>query len=108
MMVDGNNFRAVSGGSVHVGDANHDGYADVFVQGWNGDFYADLYLNQKNGTFSRSEALSQLFTASQAAETVFADINGDGYDDFVEINSNAANLFINNQDNTFTKYDETG
>ena len=106
-VVDGNDFRAVSGGSVHVGDANHDGYADVFVQGWNGDFYADLYLNQKNGTFSRSEALSQLFTASQAAETVFADINGDGYDDFVEINSNAANLFINNQDNTFTKYDET-
>ena len=37
-VVDGNNFRAVSGGSVHVGDANHDGYADVFVQGWNGDF----------------------------------------------------------------------
>lgn len=105
--VDGNDFRAVSGGSVHTGDVNNDGYADIFVQGWNGDFYTDVYMNNKNGTFTRSETLSQLFTASQGAETVFADINGDGYDDFVEINGNAANLFINNKDNTFTKYDET-
>lgn len=106
-VVDGNDFRAVSGGSIHVGDINKDGYADFFVQGWNGDYYADLYLNNKNGSFSRSEALSKLFTASQGAETVFTDINGDGYDDIVEINSNVANLFINNKDNTFTKYDTT-
>lgn len=106
-VVDGSDFRAVSGGSIHIGDVNNDGYAEIFVQGWNGEFYADLYMNNKNGTFSRSEALSQLFTASQGAETVFTDINGDGYDDIVEINGNAANLFINNKDNTFTKYDET-
>lgn len=106
-IVDGSDFRAVSGGSIHVGDVNNDGYAEIFVQGWNGDFHADLYMNNKNGTFSRSEALSQLFSASQGAETVFTDINGDGFDDIVEINSNAANLFINNKDNTFTKYDES-
>lgn len=105
--VDGTDFRAVSGGSIHIGDVNKDGYAEIFVQGWNGDYYADLYMNNKNGTFSRSETISSLFTASQGAETVFTDINGDGYDDLVEINGNAANLFINNKDNTFTKYDET-
>ncbi|WP_455587754.1 FG-GAP-like repeat-containing protein [Bacteroides sp.] len=105
-VADGNEFRGVSGGSIHIGDVNNDGYPDIFVQGWNGDYYADLYMNNKNGTFTRSEELSRLFTASQGAETVFTDINGDGYDDIVEINENAANLFINNKDNTFTKYDD--
>lgn len=52
---------AVSGGSVHVGDANHDGYAVSSFRGWNGDFYADLYLNQKNGTFLPFGALSTLY-----------------------------------------------
>lgn len=105
-LVDGGDFIQVSGGSIHVGDVTGNGYADLFVQGWNGDNKAGLYLNKGDGTFSRSEALSGLFNPSQGAETVFVDINGDGYDDIVEINGGAAKLFINNKNNTFTAYDE--
>jgi len=107
-------FRPVNGGSVHTGDVNNDGYADIIVSGYHDTdlTVTDLYINNKNGTFTHWAGSKDVFTGQIQGETVFVDTNADGWLDIVEIGRSVnlegqwtsfANLFINNQNNTFTK-----
>jgi hypothetical protein len=51
-------FRPVNGGSIHTGDVNNDGYADIIVTGYHNEddnTVTDLYINNKNGTFTHWE-----------------------------------------------------
>ncbi|HQB28368.1 MAG TPA: T9SS type A sorting domain-containing protein [Paludibacter sp.] len=106
-------FRPVNGGSIHTGDVNNDGYADIIVSGYHDvdKTVTDLYINNKNGTFTHWANSKNVFTGHMQGETVFVDTNADGWLDIVEVGRNLqgdqwiniANLFVNNQDNTFTK-----
>lgn len=107
-------FRPVNGGSVHTGDVNNDGYADIIVSGYHDTdlTVTDLYINNKNGTFTHWAGSKDVFTGQIQGETVFVDTNADGWPDIVEVGRSVnaegqwtsfANLFINNQNNTFTK-----
>jgi len=107
------NFYELSRGSVHVGDINRDGYADIVVVGRrnqpSGGDWAYLYINNRNGTFRQSMdlAFDSGMQRDVDGEIVFADINGDGYDDIVEVikyaDQQQANLYINNRNESFTK-----
>jgi len=111
------NFYELSRGSVHVGDINRDGYADIVVTGRRsiptaGD-WAHLYINNGNGTFRQlsEKGFNSTVQRGVDGETIFADVNGDGYDDIVEVldfgGQQQANIYINNKDETFTKYDKS-
>ncbi len=111
--VDGSaNFLSMNGGSIHSGDVNNDGYADMIVSGYNDNAQnvTVLYVNNGNETFSAYNQSATLFTGQMQGETFFADINNDGWQDIVEVGRDVkngwasfANLFINNKDLTFTK-----
>lgn len=105
-------FRPVNGGSIHTGDVNNDGYADIIVSGYHDadKTVTDLYINNKNGTFSHWANSKNVFNGHMQGETLFVDTNADGWLDIVEVGrdanrewANIANLFINNKDNSFTK-----
>lgn len=112
--VDGReNFRSVSGGSLHCGDVNNDGFMDLIVTGYNDEegvkSVTDLYLNNGAGGFSKWAASQPTFTGHNQGETFFVDVNNDGWLDIIEIGrdinngwANFAKLYINNKDNTFT------
>lgn len=106
--VNGADFKRLGDGSIHVGDVNGDGYADIINIGYGEDvsgFGSRLYINNGNGSFTFTESgyYSNL-GGSQKCETILVDINGDGYDDIVEISGSYANLHINNKAGSFTKY----
>jgi hypothetical protein len=114
LVVDGENhinFAYTRKGSIHVGDVNSDGYADFLAQGWNDQqgWIARLYINNQDGTFTVSPYSSQL-QGSEEYESIFADLNNDGYDDIVEIARAVANIHVNDQQGGFTKRElsETG
>jgi len=110
------NFYELSRGSVHTGDINRDGYADIIVVGRrnqpSGGDWAYLYINNRNGTFRQSMdlAFDSSIQRDVDGEIVFADINGDGYDDIVEVinygGQQRANIYINNGNETFTKFEK--
>jgi hypothetical protein len=103
------NFDFVRKGSVNVGDANHDGFTDFLAQGYNDQqgWIARLYINNQDGTFTQSPYSSEL-NGNEEYETIFADINADGYDDLVEVSRAVANLHINDGAGSFTKYENSG
>lgn len=100
-IVEGNDFDQVSGGSIHVGDVNEDGYADIFAVGWSdysNGYRANLYINGGDGTFNNSSYNN--FSAREECETILVDVNGDGFADIVEITRAVANIYINNGSGT--------
>ncbi|MDR0865017.1 MAG: T9SS type A sorting domain-containing protein [Candidatus Symbiothrix sp.] len=103
------NFDFVRKGSVNVGDVNHDGFTDFLAQGYNDQqgWIARLYINNQDGTFTQSPYSSAL-NGNEEYETIFADINADGYDDLVEVSRAVANLHINDGNGSFTKYENSG
>jgi hypothetical protein len=109
-LVESNNFEQVCGGSIHVGDFNNDGYGDIVTTGYSDSkgWVANLYTNNQNGAFSLHPYSSSL-SGCQKGEIIFADINGDGYDDLVEyVWGDQANIHIYNPTGgTFTKYEKS-
>lgn len=117
--VDGTtNFLAINGGSIHAGDINNDGYADMVVTGYyDGTIQTitTLYVNQKDGTFKSFPDTRTVFRGHQQGETFFVDINNDGWMDIAEIGRDVnsgwasfAHIHINNKDLTFTKSTTSG
>ena len=101
-------FEGMSGGSLHTGDVNHDGFVDMISAGYsvNGSYATMLYLNQGNGTFVRSSAA---FTGVEQGEAVLFDSNNDGWLDVFVAGVGyeggwawPGSLYLNNQDGTFT------
>ena len=98
------------GSGVAIGDINNDGLPDVF---FGGNQVADrLYLNKGGFQFENITKKSRVARNSGWTWGVtMADVNADGYlDIYVSRNGNSANaeerqnqLFINNQDLTFTE-----
>ena len=109
-LVNGAEFTQLGVGSIHVGDVNGDGYADIVNVGWGDNsigYTARLYVNKGDGTFTRSTYTG--LTGNQQCETILADLNGDGYDDIIEISNGAASIHISaGNGNSFTKYTGTG
>ncbi|MBP8981599.1 MAG: T9SS type A sorting domain-containing protein [Bacteroidales bacterium] len=96
-------FHGVNGGSIHVSDVNNDGFDDIIVSGYldaTGKGVTNLYINRQDGTFMHYNPVD--FTGHYSGETVFLDVNHDGWNDIVEIGWGFANVYINNQDNTVT------
>ncbi|QSE96464.1 FG-GAP-like repeat-containing protein [Fulvivirga lutea] len=110
--IDGENFELVNNDltnssfqkrSSNWGDINNDGFPDVFVT--SSSVYQDrLYINNGDDSFTRigeSDFISEIDNNG----STFGDVNNDGFIDLYTANSSDAKgeLFINNQNNTFTR-----
>jgi hypothetical protein len=77
-----------------VADVNHDGSLDL-VTGADGTDNV-LYLNKGDGTYT--VAASGLFPAGTSDKTTavaLADVTGDGWADFVEVNDGTSHVYVN-------------
>lgn len=101
------------GGTLCVGDYNRDGFIDIIVNGWADDFGTDCCrIWKNNGTGKFSEVIVNDFAGTENGQGIFADLTGNGLlDVFVTGTShpnnweNAAYIYKNNGDDTFTKLD---
>lgn len=98
-----------NGGGIAVGDVNNDGWVDLYFSA--NQKSNELYLNQGNFTFKRiTEEANVSGGKAWSTGVTMVDINADGWLDIYVCNSgdvagdNKQNeLFINNQDGTFTE-----
>ena len=98
-----------NGGGVGIGDINNDGLADIFFCG--NMVSNKLYLNKESFKFEDITSSARLQTTGVWSTGVsIVDINGDGWNDIYVCKSGPPGgkkrfneLFINNQDNTFTE-----
>ncbi|WP_299555310.1 VCBS repeat-containing protein [Seonamhaeicola sp.] len=95
------------GGGVSIGDINNDGLSDIF---FSGNMSSNkLYLNRGNMQFQDITETAGIVGGNQwYTGTTMADVNNDGWlDIYVCVSSkykpSSNQLFINNQDNTFTE-----
>jgi enediyne biosynthesis protein E4 len=88
-------------------DFNNDGHIDIFVTNENNQ-NENLYLNNGDGTFSIANVPSLLQNGGSTAGSNWEDFDNDGDFDVLLVNwGNQHNqLFINNEDETFTKLNE--
>ena len=102
-----------NGGGVAVGDINNDGLEDLFFTANQGD--DQLYLNTGNLQFrniTQSAGITN-YQTSWSNGVVFADVNGDGWEDiyickvgnYLSLQGHNL-LYLNNQDNTFREVAE--
>lgn len=98
-----------NGGGVALGDVNNDGLTDLYFSG--NQVANELYLNRGDLQFEPAGAAAGVAgTGGWSTGVSMADVNGDGWLDIYVCNSgeldgdNKQNeLFINNQDGTFTE-----
>ncbi len=101
------------GGTLCVGDYNADGNIDILVNGWSDDFGNDCVKVWKNdGTGKFTELIVGDKAGTENGQVIFVDFTGNGLlDVFITGTScpngweNAAYVYINNGNDTFTKLD---
>lgn len=103
------NSAFISGGGVAVGDVNNDGLQDIFFTG--NQVMDRLYLNKGNLEFEDISKKAGITSDSKWSSGVtFVDVDNDGDQDiyvcrnvYLENDSSANQLYINNGDLTFTE-----
>lgn len=85
------------GSTVCCGDANNDGYSDVFITGSPG--FSRGYVNNQNNTFSN---LYTSFTQLSNSCAAWGDFDNDGWQDIVQ-SGNVTEVYHNNSGSSFTK-----
>lgn len=84
--------------SINVGKFNNDAFADLLVG--SEAMLSRIHFGNGDGTFTQGPLVGMA-----SMDTVVADFNRDGYDDFISVNSTSRSkgLYINNGNGTFTK-----
>lgn len=104
-------MRPLTHGAIAMGDLNGDGWLDIVATGWadgdNGGANMTIYKNNGDGTFSEVDLRDKDFVGLQEAELVMADVNNDGFLDFIAFGSpnddsgKHADIYLNNGDGKF-------
>ena len=91
-------------------DFNNDGaidlYADRYFPGVHGGFYSQpniLFKNNGNGTFTAITDRNINNPGSSTMQSIWVDINKDGYQDLFTVNIDRDRAYLNNGDETFTE-----
>ncbi len=91
-----------AGGDVATADFDRDGFSDLVVVDGNNTTTL-VYFGAADGTFS-TRGTSYSISGIQQGGSIAADLNGDGYMDFITTQwGSTATRFLNNGDGTFTQ-----
>ncbi|MDD4991210.1 MAG: FG-GAP-like repeat-containing protein [Paludibacter sp.] len=104
-------FDGTESGELAWCDYNNDGKWDYIVTGVGANasgwyWKSDIYENNGDGTFTRIPAeQSGLPNNKQETSIAWGDVNNDGYEDLLYMNTDPNSIFLNNfGDQTFAKY----